>query len=206
MSKKGGRQLGAALIAHTVQATQQTGLPVLTFFSGRQKGHSFGERLCNAIEEGFAAGYGRLLVCGTDTPGLGATQLIDAAAALATQSLVLGPSADGGVYLIGLTAKAYSREAFLSIAWNTPFVFEQLQAHAKRLSLSFSIEAEAADLDSVEALFSWQAAQRQHWLSRFFIHLLALFQLKASGRYQTKFYSLFLQPAWSLRGPPTCFG
>ncbi len=65
-----------------------------------QSGSSFGERLSRAIAE--ASGPAPLLVVGSDVPGLTAGALRAALAALADdpRRVVLGPSPDGGLYLL----------------------------------------------------------------------------------------------------------
>ena len=68
-----------------------------------QRGRGLGERMLRAFVETFAAGHGRAVVVGTDHP-----TLPDAFFALAFEALddpmtaVLGPSDDGGYYLLGL--------------------------------------------------------------------------------------------------------
>jgi len=81
--------------------------------SVRQPDGPFGRRLEGALRDAFSRGAGPLLVVGTDVPGLAARHLERALAALAAEPdcVVLGPSPDGGFYLLacgrpiaGLTA------------------------------------------------------------------------------------------------------
>ena len=68
-----------------------------------QRGDGLGERMLRAFVETFAAGHGRAVVVGTDHP-----TLPDSFFGLAFEALgdpmtaVLGPSDDGGYYLLGL--------------------------------------------------------------------------------------------------------
>lgn len=68
-----------------------------------QPGPCFASRLATALEQAFAAGYGPVLVVPSDLPGLEARHLRRALARLGSGSerVVLGPSPDGGIYLLG---------------------------------------------------------------------------------------------------------
>jgi rSAM/selenodomain-associated transferase 1 len=82
-----------------------------------QDGATFAERLRHAVEAEFAAGFAQVLVVGTDTPELTSAHLVDAFAALdgGDTSAVLGPSVDGGYYLLGLSS--FSAAAFERIVF-----------------------------------------------------------------------------------------
>jgi len=70
--------------------------------SVRQPDGPFGSRLDSALRDAFSRGAGPLLVVGADVPGLAARHLEQALAALAAEpdGVVLGPSPDGGFYLL----------------------------------------------------------------------------------------------------------
>jgi rSAM/selenodomain-associated transferase 1 len=69
----------------------------------RQRGDGLGARLERAFVETFAAGFGRVVVVGTDHPTLPTAFLAEAFRALQTpRTVVLGPSDDGGYYALGL--------------------------------------------------------------------------------------------------------
>ena len=67
-----------------------------------QPGGSFGERLEQSLLGSFSRGAGPLVVVGTDVPGLAARHVARALAALDADpdGVVLGPSPDGGFYLL----------------------------------------------------------------------------------------------------------
>ncbi len=77
-----------------------------------QRGTCLGARMANAFEDAFARGFEGVMVAGSDTLGLEPAILKQAARALETHDLVLGPARDGGYYLIGLPpAPAFSGHA-----------------------------------------------------------------------------------------------
>jgi len=79
----------------------------------RQRGGVLGERLAAAFADLFAAGAGRVVLVGSDSPSLPAEYLTQALSLLAgdatCDTLVLGPAADGGYYLIGTDAGTWAR-------------------------------------------------------------------------------------------------
>ena len=88
-----------------------------------QRGTGFGERLRNAVADTFALGYRHVVVIGTDTPALSPALCQAALKALVAGSsgtVVLGPSRDGGYYLIGFNA--FVERAFAGIPWKTRHV------------------------------------------------------------------------------------
>ena len=71
-----------------------------------QSGATLGARLSRAMQQAFAEGATRVLVIGTDSPWLRAEEIEAAFAALTGADLVVGPTDDGGYYLIGLSRPA----------------------------------------------------------------------------------------------------
>ncbi|MEJ7661376.1 MAG: TIGR04282 family arsenosugar biosynthesis glycosyltransferase [Hymenobacter sp.] len=63
---------------------------------------SLGTRMAHAFGAAFGAGAGRVVVIGTDCPGLSAALLTRAFDQLLTHDVVIGPAADGGYYLLGM--------------------------------------------------------------------------------------------------------
>lgn len=117
--KAGNEAIAQRLIAQTLATARQTKLPVLLHYTTQVDHCAFGEQLAAAIESAFAKGYTRLIVVGNDSPDLSAALLLDAAAQLRQHPLVLGPAADGGVYLIGIQRQAFHRHSFVALPWNS---------------------------------------------------------------------------------------
>ncbi|HEX2094514.1 MAG TPA: TIGR04282 family arsenosugar biosynthesis glycosyltransferase [Longimicrobiaceae bacterium] len=76
-----------------------------------------GERLHRAFDQAFADGFERVLVIGSDLPGLSAGRLRRALELLEERGAVLGPAWDGGYYLLGLRAPVPG--VFEGIPWST---------------------------------------------------------------------------------------
>lgn len=103
------------------------------FFLLLQRGHSFGERLICASEDLFKAGFESVCLINSDSPTVAAASFVEAARELAKPGdrAVLGPSDDGGYYLIGL--KQMHRRLFEEIDWSTKRVFSQTMLRAAEL-------------------------------------------------------------------------
>ncbi len=67
----------------------------------RQEGGDLGERMKTAFQQAFLEGFERVVIIGCDSPTLCAFHIEEAYEGLANNSVVLGPSLDGGYYLIG---------------------------------------------------------------------------------------------------------
>jgi uncharacterized protein len=110
-----GRTLFRALAGGWMESALRAGAAVLISspdpptpqFSARwlpQTGQSFGQRLSRAVEAAFARGYGPVIVVAGDTPALDGPGLAHTFRHLEEHGgAALGPSPDGGVYLIGLS-------------------------------------------------------------------------------------------------------
>lgn len=69
----------------------------------RQKGEGLGPRMLRAFVETFAAGFERIVIIGTDHPTLPSAFVGEAFRALSEPfTVAIGPSTDGGYYLLGL--------------------------------------------------------------------------------------------------------
>jgi uncharacterized protein len=99
-----------------------------------QAGTGLGAALCGAFESHVQAGFDRVVLIGSDTPTLPATYLRDACAALERYDVVLGPSQDGGYYLLG--SRGFHPALFENITWSTSLVCAQTLARAAAAGLS----------------------------------------------------------------------
>jgi uncharacterized protein len=113
---------------------------------------NFGDCLYHAIGAMFARGHAGAVVLNSDSPNLPTALLNETAEALARPGdrAVLGPSSDGGYYLLGL--KAAHRRMFDDIAWSTERVTEQTRERAREIGLDVYVLPEWYDVDDVETL------------------------------------------------------
>ncbi len=87
-----------------------------------QRGADLGERMEAAFAQAFAQGYGPVVMVGADVPHVPLEWIARAIGRLASGTeVVLGPAADGGYYLVGLS-HPFS-EPFRAVAWGTGSVY-----------------------------------------------------------------------------------
>lgn len=126
-----------------------------------QKGDSLGARLQNAFRHLLEEEGSYAVIIGTDSPDLPLKYIKRAFYKLKHKDAVLGPSADGGYYLIGL--KKLHEELFHGISWGERTVLrETLDIIAKsRLSISIlPMWYDVDDASSLELLRTMMKAKR----------------------------------------------
>jgi uncharacterized protein len=119
-----------------------------------QAGGDLGERMYFAVHRSLDRGSERVVVVGTDCPELNGGQIRQAFALLRTHDLVLGPSEDGGYYLIGLSKPI--ADLFVDIDWGTDTVFDRTIEIAKRCELQIALLPKLRDVDVPEDLPVWR--------------------------------------------------
>lgn len=112
-----------------------------------QRGHGFGERLSFAIEDLLTIGFASVCLIDSDSPTVPQRVYRRAVELLAgaDDCVVLGPSDDGGYYLIGL--KKAHRALFEQIEWSTEHVAEQTIERAKKIGLVIELLPTWYDVD-----------------------------------------------------------
>lgn len=115
-----------------------------------QRGETLGDRMSAAIRRGLAQGYEGVVVVGSDLPTLPAELIHEAGKLLADNDVVLGPTLDGGYYLIA--AKADHPGIFQEISWGTKTVLAATLERIKALHLTPALLRPWNDIDTVADL------------------------------------------------------
>jgi len=112
-----------------------------------QREGEFGERLLAATEDLLRLGFESVCLIDSDSPTVSDTVFAQAAELLSglEDCVVLGPSDDGGYYLIGL--KKPHRRLFEQIDWSTERVLEQTVAAAREIDLPVHLLPTCFDVD-----------------------------------------------------------
>jgi rSAM/selenodomain-associated transferase 1 len=113
---------------------------------------NFGDCLFGTITRLLEAGHAAAVVLNSDSPTLPTSLLVDAASILARPGdrAVIGPSTDGGYYLLGL--KTAHRRLFEDIDWSTERVARQTMERAREIGLPVHVLPAWYDVDELEAL------------------------------------------------------
>lgn len=112
-----------------------------------QKGKNLGERVLSAIEQ-FGFESENVILIDTDTPFLSSSLIKEAFDSLTDHELVIGPSKDGGYYLIGMGRKC--TELFTEIPWGTERVFKVTIEKAESKNFSIKLLPTLVDIDKRE--------------------------------------------------------
>ena len=115
-----------------------------------QRGRELGERLHRAFASCFQSGCRKVVAVGTDAPWMGRERILRALAWLDAADVVLGPTADGGYYLIG--ARRLLPQMFRQIPWSTSQVFEATLRALAKARASHRLLPRDFDLDRPEDL------------------------------------------------------
>jgi rSAM/selenodomain-associated transferase 1 len=126
-----------------------------------QHGRDLGSRMYNALADVFSMGYSRISLAGGDIPGLEADTIREAFRKLLTHDLVLGPSLDGGYYLIACCSGTLRRSLFAGIPWSTSLVLAETLRRIEDSGMSTFLLPPMDDIDDLDALKRFRVKQRR---------------------------------------------
>ncbi|MEL0275106.1 MAG: TIGR04282 family arsenosugar biosynthesis glycosyltransferase [Flavobacteriaceae bacterium] len=113
----------------------------------RQTGEQLGERMSNAFRESLIS-YNKVVIIGTDLWTLEIQDIKNAFRALENHAAVIGPSTDGGYYLLGI--KEVIPQIFLNKQWGTSSVLPNTLKDLK--SIKYHLLPEKNDIDTFSDL------------------------------------------------------
>jgi hypothetical protein len=119
-----------------------------------QAGRRLGERMAAAFTRAFQAGAERVVLMGTDIPDLPARIPREALRALRRYPAVIGPSIDGGYYLIGLARQGFIPALFGNLPWGTATVLSETYRIFEKNAVPVHCLPEWQDIDDYEDLLA----------------------------------------------------
>lgn len=128
------------------------GFDVYSYIKEVQSTGDLGHKMLDAFQR-MLVKYDAAIIIGSDCPYITTTHIEEAYQALETNDLVLGPTIDGGYYLIGL--KKPISELFENINWSTETVFEETIAVSSKLGLTYHLLQELTDIDTINEWEEW---------------------------------------------------
>jgi uncharacterized protein len=114
-----------------------------------QRGEGWAERQANLFRETEAAGEGAVVLAATDSPQLTPARVVEAFKALERNDLVLGPTPDGGYYLVGMNRY---EDVLDGVAMSTASALEDVLLRASSRRLSVALLETEFDVDTAEDL------------------------------------------------------
>ncbi|MEP5254880.1 MAG: TIGR04282 family arsenosugar biosynthesis glycosyltransferase [Winogradskyella arenosi] len=161
----GAFEVYTELVKITEKATAQLDVDKRIYFSNTvvdsqwkntykttQRGADLGERMCNAFQEGFDAGYEKIVLIGSDLPDISSTHINNGLKALAQSEVVFGPAEDGGYYLVGMSKM--NADIFKNKPWSQPNLLEETLQELQNKAVSVRTLAVLNDVDTYEDLIA----------------------------------------------------
>lgn len=147
-----GEHLFEQLNTNLIQKVKRSRLPYFISTDKTQIGQTFGERFYNAINDVFSSGFDQIITIGNDTPQLQTQHILKAQEAIKQNKTTLGPSADGGFYILGIHKKTFNDLDFKNLAWQTSQLFSQIKSALEQLENNVLYLETFNDIDNVESL------------------------------------------------------
>ncbi|HKK74227.1 MAG TPA: DUF2064 domain-containing protein [Saprospiraceae bacterium] len=145
------RQLAAAMNQGACQLAQATRLSLFIVDETTQAGSDFSSRFRSAFTQVFSQGFDRVIAIGNDCPELTIDLIRRAQLQLQSVDMVLGPSHDGGVYLMGLSQCGFNKLDFDALPWQTGQLFARLLEVSSDWNRHYALPY-LHDIDSFEEL------------------------------------------------------
>lgn len=136
----------------------------------RQSGDALGERMTAAFEFLFSIGLERVILAGSDIPGIDGALLRSAIAAIEGADVVFSPALDGGYCLVASKKERFNSAIFRDIPWSTSRVLETTLDRSKAHGLSSMLLEPRQDIDTLNDIESYckqpapHAAATNAWL------------------------------------------
>lgn len=158
------------LTHHTLQTIASTGLPFFHFTEKEQVGDSFGERFSHAFESIYALGYTKVISVGNDSPNLTAKHILEAQVQVSKNRAAIGPTLDGGCYLMGLHRDNFEKHSFEALPWQSATLCQQLVLQLESLDIDLISLGTLYDIDSVA-----DVKRLSNFIQRFSAHWIGIF-------------------------------
>lgn len=110
-----------------------------------QSGVTLGDKMKHAFEYLFTRGYSKVVIIGSDCPGLTASHINEAFLSMENYDISLGPAQDGGYYLLGM--KKMHLEIFDGKSWSSAKLFKETINTLDDLNLTYNILETLIDVD-----------------------------------------------------------
>jgi len=115
-----------------------------------QEGNDLGERMMNAFKKVFDLGLKNICIIGSDCYDLQTATLHEAFEKLHENSVVIGPSADGGYYLLGINT--FYPDLFINKNWGSSTVLDDTIDTIHKLGLTSALLPRLNDIDTIDDL------------------------------------------------------
>ena len=156
-------------IFHTPDPRWEELKPIFPLAKGfyPQVGEGLGKKMNNALNSVLALGYDAVVLTGADLPAMGTSHLQSGFHSLHHADVTLGPTSDGGYYLVGV--KAPAPYLFENQTYGSGSVFDSACSAAAAAGKTFCPTLPCNDVDTPEDLRALHLSHDSHtrqYLSR----------------------------------------
>ena len=159
-----------AMVTDVLRSISTSGFPMYLFHDGvdsgelpeewlraaskviAQAGGNIGDRMATAFEHCFAETMERVVLVGSDIPGLDSRIIVSASAALEFHDVAIAPAADGGYCLIAMKKENVTLSIFRDIPWSTGQVLRATLERCRECDLQVALLETLQDIDTIEDL------------------------------------------------------
>ncbi|MCK0160047.1 DUF2064 domain-containing protein [Allomuricauda sp. F6463D] len=200
--KKGNRVLFHLLIEQTKKLAHHCGIDAIWMDEHQQTGPDFASRFTNAYQRLFDEGYENVVSIGNDCPDLTIELLTDAVASLRNNSMVLGPSSDGGVYLLGINRAVFDKDSFHRLPWQIETLQQGLETYGQTQDIEVEWLQELRDIDSFKDLREYVQTGPSTVVARLFRAIMESMRIIVFSIFKDVIPSFFKYSHIGLRAPP----
>ena len=134
------------LVSYSKYVEESDDFDETIFDKSVQKKGNLGEKMKHAFRDGFDEGFNRIVLIGSDCPEITQSLIDEAFIELSEADSVIGPSDDGGYYLIGLSR--FIPEIFDDVEWSTSSVFSSTIKALDDLEATYHVLKKLNDIDT----------------------------------------------------------
>lgn len=199
-SKKATKKISSVLTRHFFSLARKTNIETFLIDTYQQKGETFGEKISNAFSATYAKGYKNVICIGNDCLDLDLGGLQKAILEVENGKVVLGPTEDGGTYLIGMPQSEFDPSGFTNIKWQTKQAYKNLILLFDEQKSSIFISEVLIDVDDGKDLLGYF---KENALVKIFTNIIKNLQPKNTLLFTQSFLRLIHSQALLFRGPPS---
>jgi rSAM/selenodomain-associated transferase 1 len=144
----------ARMLFYSDRVERNDSWPEKKFSKNVQLGDDLGTRMLNAVKQ--ASEYDKKILIGSDCPGITPQIIEQAYTFLDFHDVVIGPTLDGGYYLIGMNQ--IIPELFQHIPWSTDQVLAETIKVLQQKRLLYKLLPTLRDIDTLE---DWEAEKNK---------------------------------------------
>lgn len=158
------------LIKDTIKMASNCGVQVFHIDENQQKGADFASRYTNAFSDIFKLGFKNVISIGNDSPGLTVQHLQTALYQIENKGVVIGPSKDGGAYLLGMNRSYFDAVNFEKLPWQKSDLYTKIVSEFQNKNAAIFCLDLLVDIDSTEDMLFYAEENPNSFLAFYILN------------------------------------